>query len=158
MSKSTPLSPQRTNRYWAEEVWTGPFIGRPGPELAEAGGTIGPCDPGDGKATRAFRLTPPARYIIHTVGPVWEGGDYGEAEILASCYRRCLEVADKVGARTIAFPAVATGVYGYPAEEAAQIAMTTLTSTPTGVELVRLVAFDEPTLALYEDKLRTQEP
>jgi O-acetyl-ADP-ribose deacetylase (regulator of RNase III) len=126
-----------------------------GPELATAGGSIGPCETGDAKATPAFRLTPPVRYIIHTVGPVWHGGDHGEAELLASCYRRCLEVADEVGAGTVAFPAVSTGIYGYPAEQAAQIAVTTLTSTQTRVELVRLVAFDELTLALYRERLPT---
>jgi O-acetyl-ADP-ribose deacetylase (regulator of RNase III) len=126
-----------------------------GPELAQAGGSIGPCDPGDAKLTPAFRLTPPVLYIIHTVGPIWEGGDHGEAQVLASCYRRCLEVADEADVRTIAFPAVATGVYGYPAAEAAQIAVTTLASTATRVELVRLVAFDGATLALYRDMLRT---
>jgi O-acetyl-ADP-ribose deacetylase (regulator of RNase III) len=75
-----------------------------GPELAEAGGAIGPCDPGDAKATPAFRLDPPVRYIIHTVGPIWEGGDYDEAELLTSCYRRCLEVAGELSVTSIAFP------------------------------------------------------
>ena len=85
-----------------------------GPRLAAAGAAIGPCDPGDAMAVTAFDLDPPVRHIIHTVGPVWEGGGYGEAGILASCYRRSLEVADQIGASTIAFPAIATGVYGYP--------------------------------------------
>jgi len=69
-------------------------------------------------ATPAFDLNPPVRHVIHTVGPVWEGGDYGQAEVLASCYRRCLEVADQLDARSVAFPAIATGVYGFPAERA----------------------------------------
>jgi O-acetyl-ADP-ribose deacetylase (regulator of RNase III) len=112
-----------------------------GPRLAEAGAAIGPCEPGDAMATPAFDL--PVRHVIHTVGPVWEGGDQGEAEVLTSCYRRCLEVADDLGARTIAFPAIATGVYGFPADQAARIAVTTIRSTPTEVDLVRLVAFDE---------------
>jgi O-acetyl-ADP-ribose deacetylase (regulator of RNase III) len=81
--------------------------------------------------------------VIHTVGPVWEGGEYGEAEVLASCYRRCLEVADELGAKTIAFPAIATGVYGFPAKQAAQIAVTTLQLSSALVEQVRLVAFDQ---------------
>jgi O-acetyl-ADP-ribose deacetylase (regulator of RNase III) len=93
-------------------------------------------------ATPAFDLDPPVRHVIHTVGPVWEGGDQGEAEVLASCYRRSLEVADSIGARTVAFPAIATGVYGFPAEQAAGIAVRTITDTPTGVETVRLVAFN----------------
>jgi O-acetyl-ADP-ribose deacetylase (regulator of RNase III) len=114
-----------------------------GPRLAEAGGAIGPCEPGDAVATPAFDLDPPVRHIIHTVGPIWEGGGFGEAEILASCYRRSLGVADSLGVRSIAFPAVATGVCGFPANEAARIAVSMLRSTPTRVELIRLVAFDQ---------------
>ena len=116
-----------------------------GPQLAEAGAAIGPCEPGDAMATSAFALDPPVRYVIHTVGPVWEGGGYGEADILASCYRRSLQVADGLGARSVAFPAIATGIYGFPAEQAAQIAVETIRSTPAAVKQVRLVAFDEPT-------------
>ena len=114
-----------------------------GARLAQAGAAIAPCDPGDAKATPAFDLDPPVRHIIHTVGPVWENGTYGEAEILASCYRRSLQVADELRARTIAFPAIATGVYGFPPAEAARIAVDTIRSTPTNVETVRLVAFDQ---------------
>ena len=114
-----------------------------GPQLAEA--AIGPCEPGDAMATPAYALDPPVRHVIHTVGPVWEGGGYGEADILASCYRRSLQVADGLGARSVAFPAIATGIYGFPAEQAAQIAADTIRSTPTAVKQVRLVAFDEPT-------------
>lgn len=114
-----------------------------GPRLAEAGSAIAPCDPGDAKATPAFDLDPPVRHVIHTVGPVWEGGGYGEAEVLASCYRRCLEVADELGARSIAFPAIATGVYGFPVEYAARVAVDTLVATPTAVVEIRLVAFDD---------------
>ncbi|HSA53134.1 MAG TPA: O-acetyl-ADP-ribose deacetylase [Yinghuangia sp.] len=113
-----------------------------GPRLAEAGAAVGPCAPGDAMATPAFDLTPPVRHVIHTVGPVWEGGAYGEADVLASCYRRCLAVADALGAASIAFPAIATGVYGFPPDEAARIAVRTLRSTPTRVERIRLVAFD----------------
>jgi O-acetyl-ADP-ribose deacetylase len=119
-----------------------------GPELLEACRPLGGCPTGDAKATPGFRL--PARWVIHTVGPVWRGGGAGEADLLASCYRRSLEVADELGARSVAFPAISTGVYGYPAEEAADIAVATLRSTPTSVELVRLVAFDDRTLRLYE--------
>jgi O-acetyl-ADP-ribose deacetylase (regulator of RNase III) len=92
--------------------------------------------------------------VIHTVGPVWQGGDAGEAELLASCYRRSLAVADEVGARSMAFPAISTGVYGYPREQAADIATTTLREAVTDVELVTLVAFDAGTLQLYERRLR----
>jgi O-acetyl-ADP-ribose deacetylase len=114
-----------------------------GSRLAEAGAAIGPCEPGEAMATPAFDLDPPVRHIIHTVGPIWEGGGYGEAEILASCYRRSLQTADAVGARSVAFPAIATGVYGFPPDQAAKIAVETIRSTPTGVERVRLIAFDE---------------
>jgi len=116
-----------------------------GPRLAAAGAAIGPCNPGDAKATPAFDLDPPVRHVIHTVGPVWEGGGFSEAEILASCYRRSLEVADGLRARSVAFPAIATGAYGFPAERAAKIAVETIRSAPTAVEKVHLMAFDEPT-------------
>jgi O-acetyl-ADP-ribose deacetylase len=124
-----------------------------GPRLAEAGGAIAPCDPGDAKATPAFDLDPPVRHVIHTVGPVWDGGAYGEAEILASCYRRCLQVADELGARSVAFPAIATGVYGYPPHQAARIAVETIMSTPTAVENVRLIAFDQQTRDILQAAL-----
>jgi len=94
-------------------------------------------------ATPAFDLDPPVRHTIHTVGPVWEGGGYGEAGVLASCYRRCLQAADELGARSVAFPAIATGVYGFPPRQAAQIAVQTIRSTPTAVQTVVLVAYDE---------------
>ncbi|WP_370945489.1 O-acetyl-ADP-ribose deacetylase [Amycolatopsis sp. cg5] len=114
-----------------------------GPSLAEAGGALGPCEPGDAIATPAFGLNPPVKHVIHTVGPLWEGGTFGEAGLLASCYRRSLALADELGVRTIAFPAIATGVYGFPADQAARIAVDTLRSTPTAVKLIRLVAYDE---------------
>jgi O-acetyl-ADP-ribose deacetylase len=126
-----------------------------GPRLAEAGAAIGPCDPGDAVATPAFDLDPPVRHVIHTVGPVWEGGSQGEDGILASCYRRSLQVADELGARSVAFPAIATGVYGFPPEQAAKIAVETIGSTPTAVEHVRLVAFDQPTRDLLEAALNS---
>lgn len=122
-----------------------------GPELVQACRPLGGCETGDAKATPGFRL--PARWVIHTVGPVWRGGGAGEAELLASCYRRSLEVADELGAGSVAFPAISTGVYGYPAEEAATIAVDTIRSASTDVELVRLVAFDDRTLRLYEARL-----
>ncbi len=122
-----------------------------GPELLDACRALGGCRTGEAKATPGFRL--PARWVIHTVGPVWRGGGAGEAELLASCYRRSLAVADGLGARTVAFPAISTGVYGYPAEEAAVIAVDTLRSASTAVELVRLVAFSSAGLAIYEDAL-----
>lgn len=114
-----------------------------GPELARAGAAIAPCETGDAKATPAFGLGPPVRYVIHTVGPVWHGGGHSEPCMLASCYRRCLQVADEIGARSVAFPAISTGIFGYPAADAARVAVATLSSTPTSVETVRLVAFNE---------------
>jgi O-acetyl-ADP-ribose deacetylase len=122
-----------------------------GPELLEACRALHGCPTGDAKATPGFRL--PARWVIHTVGPVWRGGAAGEADLLASCYRRSLEVADELGARSVAFPAISTGVYGYPAEEAATVAVDTIRATATSVDLVRLVAFDDRTRRLYEERL-----
>jgi O-acetyl-ADP-ribose deacetylase (regulator of RNase III) len=116
-------------------------------DLNEALRALGTCRAGDAKATPGFRL--PARFIIHTVGPVWQGGSHGEADLLASCYRRCLEVADEIGAETIAFPAISTGAFAYPELPAAEIAVRTIRSTPTSVRLVRLVAFDSHTFELY---------
>lgn len=116
-----------------------------GPQLAQAGAALAPCTPGDAVATPAFELNPPVRHVIHTVGPVWKGGTQGEAAVLASCYRRSLEVAEELGARTLAFPAIATGAYGFPPEQAARIAVATLRSTPTHLTRVLLVAFDPPT-------------
>lgn len=109
------------------------------------------CAVGDAKLTEGFDL--PARWIAHAVGPVWRGGGFREREALSSCYRRCLELAEEVDARTIAFPAISTGVYGFPKPEAARIAVTTLCATTTTVELAKLVAFDRATYDLYEELL-----
>ena len=122
-----------------------------GPELLEECRMLGGCATGDAKATSGYGL--PARWVIHTVGPVWRGGRQGEPEQLASCYRRCLEVADELGARSLAFPAISTGAYGFPRRQAAEIAVGTLLAAQTGVERVLLVAFDEDTLALYRQRL-----
>lgn len=112
---------------------------------------LGGCAVGEAKATPGFRL--PARFIIHTVGPIWRGGQHGEAELLASCYRRSLQVADEIGARSVAFPAISTGAFGFPEDAAAEIAVRTVRSTRSEVEVVRLVAFDGHTLDLYETAL-----
>ena len=122
-----------------------------GSRLLEECRRLGGCATGDAKATGGYDL--PARWVIHTVGPVWRGGGQGEAEQLASCYRRSLEVADELGARSIAFPAISTGVYGYPAPEAATIAVDTLRVAETDVERALLVAFDDETAALYRVRL-----
>lgn len=95
-----------------------------GPELAEECRLLGGCQTGDAKLTKGYRL--PALYVIHTVGPVWNGGRQGEAELLASCYRRSIEVAAANGIGSLAFPSISTGIYGYPIEEAARIAVATV--------------------------------
>ena len=111
-----------------------------GPGLLEACRELGGCAFGDAKATRGFDL--PARYVIHTVGPIWQGGHSGEARLLQNCYRRCLEVADEIGAESVAVPANSTGAYGYPVPEATRIAVETVRATICGVHAVRFVCFD----------------
>lgn len=120
-------------------------------ELAAACARLGGCQPGDAKYTPGFAL--PARWIIHTVGPVWRGGDEGEGDILASCYRRSLEVADQLGAEAVAFPAISTGVYGFPRNLAADIAVSTVQQADTAVKRIILVAFDPVARRLYEERL-----
>jgi O-acetyl-ADP-ribose deacetylase len=109
-----------------------------GPAILEECRRLGGCEPGEAKATTAGRL--PARWVIHTVGPVWRGGDAGEAEVLASCYRRSLEIATELGAQTVAFPAISCGVYGYPVDRAAAVAARAVRDHTLG--LVRFVLFD----------------
>lgn len=122
-------------------------------ELAAACTQLGGCDPGDAKATPGFAL--PAQWIIHTVGPIWKGGTQREVEILSSCYWRSLEVADELGAKTIAFPSISTGAYGFPADLAARTAVTALRETYTAVRLVVLVDVYPKTLGRYEAALRS---
>lgn len=121
-----------------------------GPELLEECRTLGGCETGDAKVTRGYRL--PARYVIHTVGPVWQGGGRREPELLASCYRRSLELAVKHGVRSIAFPAISCGIYGYPIPEACAVALDTirtfLESHPS-IERVVLVAFGKDVYSAY---------
>ena len=112
-----------------------------GPELLAACRPLGGCPTGQAKVTPGFAL--PARWVIHTVGPVWHGGARGEPDLLASCYVESLARADEVGARSVAFPAISTGVYGYPAGLAAGIAVDTVRATPTDVESVTFVAFND---------------
>ena len=110
-----------------------------GPGLLEECRTLGGCETGDAKATAGHALR--ARWVVHTVGPVWQSGDRGEAELLASCYRRSVEVAAGLGATSIAFPAISTGVFGYPVEEAAGVALGTIREGANRLQHVRLVRF-----------------
>jgi O-acetyl-ADP-ribose deacetylase (regulator of RNase III) len=113
-----------------------------GPELLAECRLLGGCATGDAKATGAGRLA--ARHVIHTVGPVWSGGGFGEPELLASCHRRSLAVAAELGCRTVAFPAISTGIYGYPVELAAAVAVAAVRKAAVApVELVRFVLFSD---------------
>jgi O-acetyl-ADP-ribose deacetylase (regulator of RNase III) len=125
-----------------------------GPELLDACRRIGGCPTGEARITEGFRL--PARWVIHTVGPVWRGGGSGEAARLRSCYDRSLVLAAQHGVRSIAFPSISTGAYGYPIAQAARIAVDTVRESqerPTSVELVRFVCFSEQDLEVYRTLL-----
>jgi len=122
-----------------------------GRELLEACRLLGGCETGDAKLTKGYRL--PARYVIHTVGPVWGGGAEGEAALLASCYRRALEIAAQHNITSLAFPSISTGIYGYPIESAAQVAVATVRSSLPEFAFVREVIFccySPADLAVYE--------
>jgi len=125
-----------------------------GPELARECRLLGGCPTGDAKLTRGYGL--PARYVIHTVGPVWHGGQQGEAELLASCYRRCIELAAANGIASMAFPSISTGIYRYPIEQAARIAVSTVRESLAKFPAVREVTFScfsSNDLAVYQEKL-----
>ena len=126
----------------------GAIFAAAGPELDAACAALGGAPTGDAKVTPGFGLR--ARWIVHAVGPVWRGGDQGEPELLASAYRRSLAVAAEIGATSVAFPAISTGIYGYPLEPATRIAVATCRAAPPEIELVRFVCFDEATFAAYE--------
>ncbi len=124
-----------------------------GPGLIEECSRLGGCDTGSAKITGAYDL--PARYVIHAVGPIWQGGQAGEPSLLASCYRRSLELAVEHGARTIAFPAISCGIYGYPLSAAAEIAVKEVVSfleldESESLEMVLLVCFDSGVHECYE--------
>jgi O-acetyl-ADP-ribose deacetylase len=125
-----------------------------GPQLLEECRTLHGCATGEAKITHGYRLQ--AAWVIHTVGPVWHGGDHGEDALLASCYRQSLVLAAARGIKSIAFPAISTGVYGYPHERAARIAVAEVQhflATDATLERVVLVAFDAATAALYRGLL-----
>ena len=126
-----------------------------GPAILEECRGLGGCEPGEVKVTGGGNL--PARYVLHAVGPVWHGGGDGEAELLASCHRRAIELTDGLGCTSVAFPAISTGAYGYPVELAAPVAIAAtkeaLEAHP-GVDLARFVFRDERTLAPYYGALR----
>jgi O-acetyl-ADP-ribose deacetylase (regulator of RNase III) len=122
-----------------------------GPELVHECRLLGGCKTGDAKITKGYRL--PARHIIHTVGPVWRGGLCGEAEALASCYRRSLEIASSNQLSTVAFPCISTGIFGYPIELAAPVAITTVRATVAvlpSIKEVLFCCFSEQDLAVYQ--------
>ena len=124
-----------------------------GPEILAECRALGGCETGDAKATTAGRLA--ARHVIHTVGPVWRGGNEDEAALLASCHRRSLELAAELGCATVAVPAISTGVYGYPVELAAPVAIATVREAQRSpVELVRFVLFSQEHLDVFERALR----
>ena len=126
-----------------------------GPELLEECRTLHGCETGQAKITKAYRL--PCKYVIHTPGPRWKGGDAGEAALLASCYRSCLDLAEKNGVRSIAFPSISTGVYHFPLRQAAEIAVKTVRrwteEHPWVLDTVKWVLFDAGTLAAYQEAL-----
>ena len=129
-----------------------------GPELLAECRTLHGCRTGEAKITRGYRL--PAKFVIHTPGPVWHGGGRGEAELLASCYRSCLELAAEHGCRTVDFPSISTGVYHFPLDRAAGIAIGTIAaflSAHPEIERVRMVCFDARTKGFYDAALRALE-
>lgn len=125
-----------------------------GPELLTECRSIGGCPTGEARITKGYGL--PARHVIHTVGPIWRGGAVGEADLLAACYRNSLDLAVRHGVESIAFPAISTGVYGYPLEEATQIAVTTVRETANRPGRVIFCCFDAATAAHYRRIIGTE--
>ena len=129
-----------------------------GPELLAECRTLHGCETGKAKITKGYRL--PAKHVIHTPGPVWHGGNNGEPELLASCYRSCLELASENGCRTVDFPSISTGVYRFPLDKAAAIASKTIKEyldAHPEIERVRMVCFDERTKAAYDSAIAALE-
>jgi O-acetyl-ADP-ribose deacetylase (regulator of RNase III) len=127
-----------------------------GPELLAECRTLGGCETGKAKLTKGYRL--PARFIIHTVGPVWHGGQAGEPELLASCYRSCFEIARARNIKSIAFPAISCGAYGYPLSDATRIAVRETRAAldrPGGIQRVLFVCFTDAVAIAYEEALRS---
>ena len=125
-----------------------------GPELLQECRTLHGCETGKAKITKGYRL--PAKYVIHTPGPVWHGGGYGEPELLASCYRSCLELASQNGCETVDFPSISTGVYHFPLDKASEIAIGTIAAylrEHPEIRRVRMVCFDLRTKAFYDRAL-----
>lgn len=127
-----------------------------GPDLLAACRALDGCATGDAKLTAGYAL--PARFVVHTVGPVWRGGGRGEDRLLGSCYRRSLELALAAGARTIAFPAISTGVYGFPADRAAAIAVETILAQADGFTRIVLCCFSERSAELHRMALTKLDP
>ena len=128
-----------------------------GPQLMEECLALGGCPTGEARITAGYRL--PARHVIHAVGPVWHGGDAGEARLLASCYRRSMQLAGERNLRSIAFSAISCGVYGYPVGQAARIAVTEVTSAldqQPSIELVQFCCFGEPVTHAYLEAVNAQ--
>ena len=129
-----------------------------GPELLAECRTLHGCETGRAKITKGYSL--PAKHVIHTPGPVWHGGNKGEAELLTSCYRSCLELASENGCRTVDFPSISTGVYHFPLDKAAAIACRTIKEylkAHPEIERVRMVSFDERTKAAYDSAIAALE-
>ena len=128
-----------------------------GPDLVHECRLLGGCKTGQAKVTKGYRL--PAGHIIHTVGPVWRGGENGEPELLASCYRESLQRAVEIEARTIGIPAISTGIFGYPYDQAAEVAVRTISVTvrekPEAFDRIALVCFDDMALAAFNSALQS---